>query len=229
MKSKLPPHPGYVTKKALASSVKTLASELGEQDACIQLQELSIEYLCNSATATRAPIGDFLKLLYRGNKIPHGTYSFDKLRLQASKSYLIVTYSILERFLRALIAEYRSANPVTSATWKEKSSSGENLSPLLQLAENLPKKDVTILKNAPEFKLLEYYRLVRVANSHIKSATLEKAEKAYQDFTPKDISHFRKYKITDAPNKPDTLSFSDFALFTRAIKYYSKLLNEVCA
>ena len=43
------------------------------------------------------------------------------------------------------------------------------------------------------------------------------------------IGSIHGVEIADAPNKHDALSFLDFALFTRAIKYYSKLLNEACA
>jgi hypothetical protein len=229
MTTKEVPAPGYATTKHLMPSIDLMFSELGAQDACIQLQELSIEYLCNSAAATRAPIGDFLKLLYSGNKIPHGTHDFEELRELASKSYLVVTYALFEKMLRGIIAEYKVANPASVTAWKRQNGAGENLPPLQELVLNLPAAVGNQLKSRPEFKLLEYYRLVRVANSHVKDTTLSSVEKALKAFTPAEMAHFRTYDSSTSPNAPAQIRFDDFLLFTRAIKYYSKLLNEACA
>lgn len=230
MAKKKIPDPGYTTTKKLMTSIRGIFDELGAQDACIQLQELSIQYLCNSAVATRAPIGDFLKLLYKGNKIPQGTYNFDELRELASKSYLTATYALLEKMLRGIISEYKTKNPGTAVGWRKQNLKGENFSPLQELVENLPQTISAPLVSAPEYRLLEYYRLVRVANSHHKGSTLTNAEKAYAVITSRDMSHFLSYDAAPpAPNPPDKICFADFLLFTRAIKYYSKLLNEACA
>ncbi|MDK1024086.1 MAG: hypothetical protein QGD92_07630 [Gammaproteobacteria bacterium] len=230
MATKNIPAPGYTTTKGLLPSIKRMFDGVGAQDACIQLQELSIQYLCNSAEATRAPIGDFLKLLYRWNNIPHGTYDFDELLELASKSYLTATYALLEKMLRAIISEYKNNNPSVVKGWKKQNSQGENFSPLQELAENLPSKQSATLKNAPEYRLLEYYRLVRIANSHHKGETLRNAGKAHSAITAADIAHFQTYDpAVMAPNAPEGICFEDFLLFTRAIKYYSKLLNEACA
>lgn len=202
--------------------------ELGAQDACIQLQELCITYMENSAAATRAPLGEFLKLLYTGNGIPHGTYSFTELKELSAKSYLIVTYALLEKTLLAVISHVKAAQPVLAASWKAKSASGGGLPPLLELTQNLPAADCTKLEEAPEFRLIEYYRAVRVANSHIKGSTAAAVTAAFKSLTPSDIQHFTTcYDLT--PNAPADVRFEDFKLFTRAIKYYSNLLNEACA
>lgn len=230
MTTKTIPHPGYSTTKKLIAPIKNMFDELGAQDASIQLQELSIQYLCNSARVEKIPVGDFLKSLYKGSGIPHGTYDFDELRELASKSYLTVTYALLEKMLRAIISEYKEKNPVAATQWRKKNSNDENYPPLQELIENLPSTSRVQLRGVPEYRLLEYYRLVRVANSHHKGETLKNAEKARMQITPADIGHFSNYiPAVAAPNDPEHICFDDFLLMTRAIKYYSKLLNEACA
>lgn len=227
MAAKNVPAPGYSTTKKLMPPIVEMLSELGAQDACIQLQELSIEYLCDAAANTDASIGEFLNPLYKAKNIPQGSYEFDQLRALASRSYLVATYSLVEKMLRGIIAEYKQASPDLATGWKSKDSSGENLSPLRELTDNLPAALGKPLQSCPEFRLLEYYRLVRVANSHVKNSTLAKAIKAHKATVP-DIEHLRTYAPSNAPNPPDMICFDDFVLFTRATKYYSKLLNEAC-
>jgi hypothetical protein len=81
----------------------------------------------------------------------------------------------------------------------------------------------------PEYKLLEYYRVVRVAGAHVDDKTAEKAAKAFRVLSSADLLHFHTYpQITQAPNAPGEISFEDFRLYTRSIKYYSNILNDVC-
>lgn len=85
------------------------------------------------------------------------------------------------------------------------------------------------LTKAPETKLLEYYRLLRVSNVHLKDGTQSRAGRAYNSFNDRQIEYFRKNYDLAAPDAPHQVNFSDFLLFTRAIKYYSRLVNEACA
>ncbi len=229
MATKKIPAPKYTTTKKLLPSIKQMRSELGAQDARVQLQELSIQYLFKAAAASGLPIGDFLKPLFQENNISQGTFNFDELRELSSKFYLTGTYALFEKMLRELISDYQLANPSLVANWKKESSKGKKLPPLQELLCNLPPAAARRLKVCSEYKLFEYYRLVRVANSHVKDKTLSSAEKSYKSISPTDFSHFRTYDSSSAPSDPKNISFSDFFLFTRAIKYYSKLLNEECA
>lgn len=223
------PLPGYKTTKPTSPAIKSMLRELGAQDACIQLQELCIAYMQNSAVATKAPVDAFLNLLYEGNGIPHGTHSFQELRQLASKSYLVVTYALFEKMLEELIKHVKHAQPSLAAAWKSKSASSGNMPPFVELASNLPPNHQSALQAVPEYRLFEYYRAVRVANSHIKSSTSSQANTAFGSLTSADLQHFATCYQLQAPNPPGALTFEDFRLFTRAIKYYSKLLNEACA
>lgn len=223
------PKPGYTTTKPNIPSIKIMFKELGAQDACVQLQELSITYMQNSAAATNAPLGDFLNLLFKANKIPQGTHSFQELREVSSKSNLIATYALFEKMLFATIAHVKQTNHALAANWVSKSTSGGGLPPLLELTQNLPAASRSTLEAAPEFRLFEYYRAVRVANSHIKGSTATHVAIAYAALSETDLQHFISCYTLQAPNAPNQINFEDFKLFTRAIKYYSKLLNEACA
>jgi hypothetical protein len=227
MSSKNTPYPGYKTEKPIMEPIKDLFDELGAQDACIQLQELSITHLKEKADEKGDIVGDFLNEMYKENGIPQGTHDFNDLRLIASRSYLITTHAIFEKMLREIIKDCKIK---TKSKWVTNTDKGENFAALQELIENLPKEKKINLTIVPEYKLLEYYRYVRVANSHRKNDTSKKADKAYSSFSKKDFDHFKSYAFAPkAPNPPEHICFSDFLLFTRAIKYYSKLLNEHCA
>ncbi len=226
--SKAIPLPGYKTTKPAVPVLKAMFRDLGAQDACIQLQELCISYMENSAVATKAPVDAFLRLLYQGNGIPHGTYSFQELRELSSKSHLVLTYAIFEKTLEELIRYVKSAKPSLAASWTSKTPSGGGMPPLVELVSNLPLPVQNPLVSAPEYRLFEYYRAVRVASSHLKSSTATQANTAFGALSPSDMQHFAACYQLQAPNPPSALAFADFHLFTRAIKYYSRLLNEAC-
>lgn len=223
------PHPGYSSEKPLIEPISVMYKELGDQDACVQLQELSVHYLEQCAADKGESVRDFLRELYQASSIPHGTHSFEQMRAVASTSYLLVTYALFERMVRGCIRAYQSRYPEVEATWSEKNAAGEQLPPLPKLVFNALPKHKKQLVAPPEYKLLEYYRVVRVAGTHVDGKTLERAEKAFRALSPADSQHFRTYsQITQAPNTPDKISFEDFRLYTRAIKYYSNILNDVC-
>lgn len=223
------PHPGYSTSKPLIAPIRSMYKELGAQDACIQLQELSANYLEKSAAAMNAQVNDFLKLLYKANGIPHGSYNFAEMRSIACTSYLLVTHSLFDKMVKGCIRHYRTANPATDTQWVN-SVGGKTLAPLRRLAHNLPKPEQVKLTSPAEFRLFEYYRQVRVAGTHVADKTQKKAAVAFAALTQNDIQHFAEYaQICTAPNKPEAIGFDDFKLYTRSIKYYSNILNDVCS
>jgi hypothetical protein len=229
MRSKAVPEPGYITTKPLLAPIDSMFSDLGRQDACIQLQELSIRHLIDTVQGTGNPVGEFLKPLYASYGIPHGTYELDELKELVAKSYLVLTYSQLEKMLRGVIGHYKSANPALVSTWVVKNFKDERYSALQELHANLPGAASKRLKDCPEFALLEYYRVVRVANSHVKDATLSRADTEFTRLTTKQRDHYASCYSLAAPNSPSQISFEDFRLFTRAIKYFARLINEECA
>ena len=220
------PFPSYTTSKPFIPALNSLFVGLGEQDACIQLQEVAVIHLEKSALAMNAQMADYLKLLYISNNVPQGTYSFSELRAQIYSSFISATYAIFESSLKDCIAAYKAKNQV--ANWIAQSG-GANLDPLNQILHNCSAAEKAIL-SVPEKSLFDYYRKVRVAGNHISTSTATNAAAAFAALTAAEIAHFQGYSsILGAPHSPDTLTFHDFRLYTRAIKYYANLLNEVCA
>lgn len=201
-------------------------TELGAQDASIQLQEVATSYLEQAAAAGGAK-AKFLRALYAQHGVPHGTHSFAQMRETAYGSYLLITYALFEKMIKGCIKEYKIKN--RPSIWVTKNNK-KRLPPLLELVGNMPAAQRAILASPPEYRLLEYYRLVRVSNTHVSQQTLRKARSAYAALTTSDLGHISQYEyIAVAPNPPGAITFEDFKLYTRSIKYYSNLLNEVCA
>lgn len=225
MATKSIPHPGYATVKPWLSPFQTLFKDLGEQDACIQMQEISLRFLDATSKGMGTKIDDFLQLLYRAHHVPHGTYDFGGMRDVAHRSYIVLTYASFEAALYEAIADYKTR---TGNAWNTKNGQ-KGLAPLQQIPFNVL-ASAAGLQAAPEYRLLEYYRLIRVAESHRTPLTLAAATVAYAQLTPADIQHFGKYAhIKGAPNPPASINFEDFKLFTRAVKYYCHLLNDALA
>jgi hypothetical protein len=220
------PRPGYSATKPCLAAFQTLFHDLGEQDACIQLQEISQRFLEATAEGMGSKVENFLQILYQAHEVPHGTYDFMKMRNVSHKSYLVLTYASFEGALNEAIDEFKAR---TGATWSKKDAHEKALPPLAQVAFNLPSNAKT-LQTAPEYRLIEYYRFVRIAESHRTPVTSAAAVAAFGQLTATDHQHFAKYAyINGAPNHPDSISFEDFKLFTRALKYFSNLLNDILA
>ena len=226
MPKKPVPHPGYSATKPWLTAFQTLFNDLGEQDACIQMQEISQRFLEATAKGMGTKVENFLQILYQAHAVPHGTYDFLQMRNVSHRSYLVLTYASFEGALNEAIAEFKTR---TGATWSKQNAHGKSLAPLAQVAFNLP-SNATTLQSAPEYRLIEYYRFVRIAESHRTPVTSAAAAAAFGQLTAADHQHFAKYAyIKGAPNPPDSISFEDFKLFTRAVKYFSNLLNDALA
>jgi hypothetical protein len=173
-------------------------------------------------------MNDYLKLLYISNSIPQGSYSFADMRTQIYKSFITLTHSIFDKTLKACNKAYQQKNP--TVTWITTLKGGAALHPLEQLCHNCLPAEKMALMQPPEIRLLEYYRRVRIASVHVSSTTAQDADLAFGNLTPTDHQHFQKYPhLLVVPNAPGSLTFQDFRLYTRAIKYYINVVNDVCA
>jgi len=175
-----------------------------------------------------AQMNDYLKLLYISNNIPRGTYSFDEMRERTYASFISLTYTMFEKTIKHCNKIYQQKNPAIA--WTTTLPGGAALHPLEQLTYNATAPQKQALTAPPEHKLLEYYRRVRIASVHLDVSTLQAAELAFANLTQADHQHFQSYvHIYGAPNPPGMLTFQDFKLYTRAIKYYINIVNDVCA
>jgi hypothetical protein len=56
----------------------------------------------------------------------------------------------------------------------------------------------------------------------------KKTSQYFSDYLSTKLLYFKDNYGIDAPNAPVKISFNDFMLYTRAIKYFSNILNDIC-
>lgn len=219
--------PGYFNTKPLLKSIRNIRETLGHQDVCIQTNQVAILFLEEQAIASNNQ-EEFIKVFCRKYKISLGTGDFDFFKKVQYKSYILQTYNLVEPLFKGLITEYKYYN-CFKGNWKTKDGAN-NLDPFNQLIINLNKEKSDIIKSYPEYYLLDYYRLIRNSIVHLQEdedehvKTLAFYKKYIKD--KKDFFH-SNYNLL-APNEPENISFKDFVLYTRVLKYFSNILNDVC-
>jgi hypothetical protein len=67
------PKPGCTTTKPLLAPIRQMFDDIGAQDACVQLHELSIRHLQDAAAfKAKFPVADFLNPMFKECSIPQG-------------------------------------------------------------------------------------------------------------------------------------------------------------
>jgi hypothetical protein len=219
--------PGYFNKMPLMPVISAIRYTIGLQDSCIQTNQASILFFEQQANLSENK-ENFIKETCRKFKISLGISDMDFFKSIQYKSYILQTYNLVEPFFKELNRAYRNYNNFRD-DWKTKIGD-KSLDPFNQLLENIGASKKVILKACPEFFLLEYYRLVRNSIVHLQESEDEhkKTLKYFNGHIKELLPYFKEnYELT-APNEPDSVSFYDFMLYTRALKYYSNVLNDVC-
>jgi hypothetical protein len=219
--------PGYFNKKPLLKVVSEVKSTIGLQDSCIQTNEVAIRYL-ESISSGSGDQSEFIKGLCKTYAVSAGIDDFEYFKTIQYKSYILQTYNLVEPFFKALNSSYRFYNNFTG-NWKTRDGD-KNLDPFNQLLENLTSTDSKAIKAYPEYYLLNYYRLVRNSIVHLQEDPEQhkQTQKYFEQHIADKMDFFRRNYELEAPNVPDSISFNDFMLYTRAIKYFSNILNDVC-
>ena len=219
--------PGYFNQKPLLKMVSDVKFSIGLQDSCIQTNQAAILFLEEQAKKSGDSEG-FIKSLCVQFKISLGTRDLEYFKTIQYKSYILQTYNFVEPFFKDLNATYRFYNNF-EGKWKTKDGD-KNLDPFNQLLENIDPALRNKIKSYPEYFLLDYYRLVRNSVVHLQEDEDQhkKTSKYYSDNIESNLEHFKDNYELEAPNEPDKIGFADFMLYTRAIKYFSNILNDVC-
>jgi hypothetical protein len=221
------PKPGYFNTKPLLKAISDVKTTMGLQDSCIQTNQVAILQLEEQAKKYESR-DEFIKELCSKFRVSVGTRDFEYFKKIQYKSYISQTYNLVETFFKDLNKNYRLFNNFTG-DWIKKDGD-RNLDPFNQLLANLPNSKRTEIKSYPEYHLFNYYRLIRNSIAHLQEDPDQdkKTSKYYDDHIVATLPFFQKnYEIT-APNSPEKISFDDFMLYTRAVKYFSNILNDVC-
>ena len=217
------PWPGYVAENPVYPSVRTLNQISGMQDTFINLVELSICFFEKEIEKQDDP-ETFVKNSCDEFRINSSlAASWDEVGSNAHKFALVQAVSVADEFIRDLTREYREYRNILDERWVVQKNGGQ-LDPLTALLENLPAECSKRAKSCPEFDLWQYYRLVRnriVHRGDIDTST-ERAK-----FLGKHEKHFKEgYGVI--PKEAANIGYQDFLLFTRTLKYFAKILNDVC-
>jgi len=220
--------PGYFNKLPLLKAVANIKSTIGLQDSCIQTNQAAVLYLEKQAKLDANP-EQFVKDVCGEFKISIGTSDLDYFKKIQFKSYILQTYNLVEPFFKQLNDNYRFYNNFSGA-WKNKDKDDKPIDPFNQLLENTTSEKKRIIKSYPEYYLLDYYRLIRNSIVHLQEDENEhkKTTKYFKTNIEPRLAHFKLNYEIDAPNEPDNIYFYDFMLYTRAIKYFSNVLNDIC-
>lgn len=219
--------PGYFNEKPLLRPILRLKTIIGLQDSCIQTSHAAVLYFEEQALSS-GDADEFVKAVCKKHQISLGTSDLEYLKSVQNRSYILQTYNLLEPCFKELNFAYKYYNDFKNE-WKKKSGD-KNLDPFNQLLENLPSAKRKTIKSYPEYYLMDYYRLIRNSIVHLQDDEDEhkRTLKYFEANLADTLSHFKDNYNLQAPNKPDQISFDDFKLYTRAVKYFSNILNDIC-
>lgn len=219
--------PGYFNQLPIIDAIGELKQTIGLQDSYIQTNQIAFLYLKEQSESTEDK-ELFLAELFKKYSISRGTFDFEYFQSIQYRSYILQTYNLIEPFFKNLNSRFRFYNNFIG-DWKVKKGD-KNLDPFNQLLENLETGKAKKIISFPEYHLIDYYRIIRNAFVHLQETDDEhkKTTKYYKEKIVPHLQHFKENYELDAPNKPEQINFEDFMLYTRAIKYFSNILNDVC-
>ncbi len=224
--------PGYNASAPIFKSIKKMLIQLGYQDSFLQTHELGVRLIKELHESYENDKDQNLYNEFYKRNIPHGSNNFSELNYFSGKFYIVQTYNIFELFIRNLISEIKKIFFEDPAAWKTSkvSSRGKskNIDPFNQLILNSQKNQKEEFEKYPETFLLDYYRVARNSFVHVNEHLQKKANKKHKEVSLKYRNYFREIYELEAPNTPDLMTFSDFILYSRAIKYFSNIINDIC-
>ncbi|RYZ51434.1 MAG: hypothetical protein EOP49_11740 [Sphingobacteriales bacterium] len=229
--------PGLYATKPLFKTTNHLRKALGYFDTIPTTLEILIqdfEKRCQKEGVTpEAQISVSAHLVQKG----FGAPPFDEFRQRVYDLYLINAYNIVDPYLSEMKAVVRKLRP--GHEWK-KSVDGTNLDTFGQLVINCSPDGELKLRAKPEYYLFDYYRYYRNKLVHGDMEAkrplfpdqpgtehFKKVEDYYNEHLIEHKAYFLANYQLAAPNLPRKIGIDDFFLYTRAIKYYSNLINDV--
>ncbi len=231
--------PSYNIQSPKYSSLQILYDNLAYQDAAFQANQIIIEFFDGYTTDNNLSGKQLIRQLASKHQISAGTEDIERIREMMAESYILQTYNIAELFFKEFNKAYQTIHKISNWQTKQKvGKSDKKLDPLNQLLHNIDSQKRKKLSSLPEYLLADYYRLLRNGYVHReikKSISLKKPSEYYSKNIVGLQSHFDKYYKTlpetgaPAPNGPESISFQDFILYSRALRNLANYLNELCS
>jgi hypothetical protein len=196
-----------------------LLQRLGHGDGMTEVIEVARRDFIDAALAT-ADATNYLVGRARAQKIVVHEFDVANLPARAAILYIVGAYQQLDGFLKDLISE---VDEVCNRTSRQRS---DKEAPIDWALDVLPGSKPRNIRRIWEerYSVLEYYRIVRNAFTHtVKQSSVDAALRKAEAWSPIFKADFG----LDAPNPPDALTFDDFLLFTRVIKYVATDLCRI--
>lgn len=222
--TKAVPLPGYTALKPQYPAVRQFYKVAGLHDNIINLGELALRYFERDMYDSGDQNG-FVDSLSRSLGVNTSLgIEWDKVRSHAHKYVIAQMISMIDAFVRQLSYEFKAYKQIPEGTWKTQAKGGQQLDLLAALTENFTPALKTRIRQYPEYELVHYYRSVRNRLIH---GTKADTDNQLKTLLRSHKTHFNtSYK--SLPSSYNDIGYDDYFLLTRAIKYFSKILNDAC-
>ena len=192
-------------------SYRNLKNNLGKFDAIVEYNELAVREFFACANGYENP-NKYISLLSERHHIRVNAVDLSAMPRRIAQFYILSVYQQAEEFLENFRREYKE---FVQKEWTDEEKDS--------LLEKILKNIGTIfVENRSaigdlRIEIFEYYRLVRNQFMHteIKGERLNTIFGRLRDYS----EHIKaEYKVNQAPNKYNEMSFEDFILFSRVTK-----------
>ena len=217
------PAPGFVAARPMFPAIVRLFDDLGRTNQYILVNELAARELRDQARSYVDGLEHYVERISKKHRIRVSISEFDAVSSTLHGWYVSLTYTAVDRSLRQLIREITQYKRLNA--WIDRRGS-DQLGALEQLAANQPSGQRR-LDSYPEFKVLEYYRLVRNEHVHPPRSSQRPSLGAHKKLVDEWSTYiFDTYKCGSAPNLPDAIAMDDFFLFSRIARDFSAVLSD---
>lgn len=203
-------------------SSRRLVRYLGESDAILEIDELACRFFVDAAKHS----GDteaFVKTCSENFGVCVNLSEFDSWRAHLAQRHIVSVYESAERFFKEFRKEHSELHQrewIGDADGKSRMTVAlENVGASKEQAERGVGLDL--------ISRFEYYRLVRNWIVHDKARNPEKETEVLESLVKYGDANAAALGRLAAPNRPDSLGFDDFILFSRVTKLVAERLNDL--
>lgn len=203
-------------------SSRRLARYLGESDAILEIDELACRFFLDSARQS-GDAKDFVSKCSEKFGVCVNLSEFDAWRAHLAQRHIVAVYESAERFFKEFRREHSELH---RREWKGDADGKsrvalalENIGPSEEQAERTVGLDL--------ISRFEYYRLVRNWIVHGRTRPPEKETDALQNLSEYSDANVAAFERLAAPNRPESLNFDDFILFSRVTKLVAERLSAL--
>lgn len=222
------PLPGYTSQRPLYPAVRRINVVGGMHDTLVNLVEVALGHFEADMKEADDPAA-FVKSVCKSLGINTSLgVKWNDLRGHVHRLAIVQVIGTADEFVRELTQEYRYFREIENRPLLNHVQ-GKQLDALAMLIENLPDNEKRRAQECPEFALWQYFRMVRnrVVHGDRSEVTDRKLAAEHARLLKDHGLHFKRCYDWQ-PSAFGQIVYKDFFMFTRAVKYYAKILNDVC-